>query len=68
MIALDLEITENTMGGGFLAGACIAIGASSIIYAVGGLAVVNFWNPVGWAVITFIVADTACIVYGASKL
>lgn len=66
MIALNLEITENTIGGGFIDGACVGIGAGSVLYAVG--AYTNFWNPVGWASITFIVADAACIAYAASKL
>lgn len=68
MIVLNVEKTESIIGGGFVDVACIGIGAGSVVYAAGALAVVNFWNPVGWAVAIFVVADAACLVYAASKL
>jgi hypothetical protein len=66
MIAINIEKTENTIGGGFVDGLCVGIGAGSILYGAG--VATNFWNPVGWASATFLVADAACLVYAASKL
>ncbi|MFY0689952.1 MAG: hypothetical protein JXQ90_22465 [Cyclobacteriaceae bacterium] len=66
MRELDITLMEDIQGGGFVAGVCVGIGAGSIIYAT-GLAT-NFWNPIGWASAAFIVADAACLVYGAANI
>ena len=53
-------------GGRILNGVCVGIGAGSVIYGIG--AATNFWNPVGWVSAAFILADVACLAYGASQL
>lgn len=57
---------ESHLGGDLVDGLCVGIGAGSVVYAAG--IITNWWNPVGWASATFIVADAACIAYAASQL
>lgn len=60
------EMQELNGGAGLVSGVCAGIGASSVIYAIGAFAAVNWWNPVGWVTVSFLVADAACIAYGLS--
>jgi len=57
----QLETINAGASSGFVNGVCAGIALGSAVYAVG--AATNFWNPVGWASATFIVADLACAAY-----
>ncbi len=60
------EMELQFAGGDIVAGLCVGIGAGSVVYAAGALT--NFWNPIGWISVAFILADVACLGYAAGQL
>jgi bacteriocin-like protein len=66
MNELTINELEKISGGGFVDGLCYGLEGASLV--MGGGALLNFWNPVGWAAGTLYLAGAACFIREGYKM